>query len=79
MRAARIVPHILTAAILGWYTLAVPATAVEFAVAEGATRGFPAMRTLNGNTIADGDYVQWLEGGRLHVKIDYHFPDGRRI
>jgi hypothetical protein len=46
---------------------------------EGASRGFPAMLDLSGKKVADGEFTQWLEGERLHVKISYDFGGGHRI
>jgi hypothetical protein len=40
---------------------------------EGVARGFPALRTLAGKTLADGEFTQSLDGDRLHVKIRYDF------
>jgi hypothetical protein len=80
MRAARgIVVHIAALGVLGCVYLAMPAAAVELAAIEGAARGYPAMRNLDGKTIANGDFAQWLDGGRLHVKIVYTSSEGRRI
>lgn len=43
---------------------------------EGAAHAFPALRDRAGKTLADGEFTQWLEGERLHVKIRYTFgPD----
>jgi hypothetical protein len=46
---------------------------------EGAARGFPSLRSLDGRRLADGSFSQWLEGGSLRVRTEYVFPDGRRI
>jgi hypothetical protein len=54
-----------------------PAGAIELTASEAAARGFPAMRTLDGKPLGDGDFVQWLEGGRVHIKIVYRSPGGR--
>src|SRR5437870_3848424 len=35
---------------------------------EAALHGFPALLNLEGKKLADGDFAQWLEGQRLHVK-----------
>lgn len=52
---------------------ALPAGAVKVTSFQGALRGFPALRDLSGKTLANGDFAQWLEGGKLHVKLTYHF------
>lgn len=46
---------------------------------EGAAHGFPSLRDLNGRMLADGDFTQWLEGGRLHVRLAYQFSSSHRI
>jgi hypothetical protein len=46
---------------------------------EGALHGFPGVFDLDGKKLADGEFVQWLEGGQLHVKIDYDFGAGHTI
>lgn len=38
---------------------------------EGDARGFPALRTLAGEALADGEFTQWFDGHRLHVRIHY--------
>lgn len=40
-------------------------------------RGFPAVRDLEGRELARGDFAQWVEGGRLHLRIRFRF-DGER-
>lgn len=49
--------------------------AVEWTAYEGATRGYPVLRDQSGKKLADGDFVQWISNGRLHVKITYAGPD----
>jgi len=46
---------------------------------ESALHGFPAMLDSQGQKLADGEFRQWVEGGLLHVKIEYIFSNGRRI
>lgn len=58
--------------------LATQAAAVEWSEFEGSARGYPVLRDLTGKKLADGDFSQWLEGGRLHVKISYN-GRGRHI
>jgi hypothetical protein len=57
--------------------LAAPAAAIEWTSFEGASRGYPAMRDLAGRTVADGEFAQWIENGRLHVSIAYVGKDRR--
>jgi hypothetical protein len=44
---------------------------------EGIARGFPALRNLKGETLAKGEFSQWLEGDRLHVRVRYDFSPVR--
>ena len=70
--------RILATLVLLW--LAVGATAIraiELGAREGAARGFPAMRTLDGQPLRNGDFVQWVERGRLHIRIVYRSSGGR--
>lgn len=46
-------------------------TAVEWTFLDGVARGFPALRDGAGKKIADGDFFQWIENDRLHVRITY--------
>jgi hypothetical protein len=46
---------------------------------EGMARGYPVLRDSGGKALADGDFVQWREGEKLHVRIKYRFTDGRRV
>jgi hypothetical protein len=46
---------------------------------EADAHGFPAMRTLEGRPLADGDFTQWLDGDRLHIKIHYEFGPDRWV
>jgi hypothetical protein len=45
---------------------------------EGAAHGFPTLCDLNGKTLADGEFVQWIENDRLHVRIEFNFGGGHR-
>jgi hypothetical protein len=46
---------------------------------EGEARGFPALRNLKGERLADGDFTQWLAGDRLHQRIRYAFGSERFV
>jgi len=53
--------------------------AVEVTEFEGGAHGFPALLDSSGQKLADGDFSQWLEGERLHIRIIYKFKPGERI
>jgi hypothetical protein len=52
-------------------TLTVTAEAIEWRSLESTARGFPVLRDQSGRKIADGDFAQWIQNGRLHVRIGY--------
>jgi hypothetical protein len=56
-----------------------PVRAVELTEFEGAAHVFPAFFDSTGKKLADGDFSQWIEDDRLHIKIIYQFGHGRRI
>lgn len=56
-----------------------PAAAIETTVVEGLNRGFPALRDLDGKTMAHGDFAQWVENDLLHVRLTYDFINDRRV
>lgn len=66
-------------AVVAWAAIIMPAGAVEWTAFEGTARGFPALRNLKGEKLADGDFAQWIEGSQLHVRIRYAFNDGRQL
>jgi len=37
------------------------------------------LRDLNGEILADAEFLQWAEGNRLHVRLIYRFKNQRRI
>ncbi len=43
---------------------------------EGLVHGFLALRTLEGETIADGDLIQNAHGDRVTSRLVFHFKDG---
>lgn len=65
-------------AILIALLVVVPVRAIEWTTFDGTARGYPVLRDASGRKIGDGDFVQWLEGGRLNVRITYS-GRGRRI
>ncbi len=54
------------------------APAVEVTQFEGTAHGFPAMLDANGKKIADGEFIQELEDGRLSITLKYRFKHGSR-
>lgn len=46
---------------------------------EGDAHGFPALRDLDGKTLADGEFTQWLDGERLHARIHYDFGGAHEV
>ncbi|PYL54604.1 MAG: hypothetical protein DMF29_06010 [Verrucomicrobia bacterium] len=51
--------------------------AVEVTEPAGAEHGYPGLCDINGKKLADGEFRQWMDEGRLHVVITYKFPDGQ--
>jgi len=69
------------AALLGLsFFLCLSATAWSEPVAvrfpEGVTRAFPAVRSLEGKTLAFGDFVQVAREDRVHSRLLFRFKDG---
>ena len=73
-------------ALLAALTFALPAFAlppdstpekpVRVRNVEGLTHGFLVLRTLDGETLADGDLIQTGRGGRVTSHLLFHFKDG---
>jgi len=59
--------------------VALPTSAIEWASLDGTARGYPVMRDLSGQRLADGEFAQWVAGDRLHVRLTYAFDGGRRV
>jgi len=43
---------------------------------EGLVHGFLVLRTLAGDTLADGDLIQVARGDRVTIRLVFHFKDG---
>jgi hypothetical protein len=54
------------------------APAVEVTEFEAGVHSFPALLDSNGKKLADGDFAEWIDDGRLHVTITYRFDRGDR-
>lgn len=70
---------VLAALVLG-LTLATSPAAVAEPVAvrftEGVGRGFPVLRNVKGETIAQGDLMQVANGDRVENRLTFRFRDG---
>ena len=55
------------------------ALSVELAEPEGAAHAYPALLDLNGKKLANGEFMQWTQNDRLHVRITYKFSNGQRF
>ncbi len=53
-----------------------PAAQVPVRHREGLVHGFLALRTLQGEIIADGDLIQNARGDRVTSRLVFHFKDG---
>jgi hypothetical protein len=56
--------------------LTLTAFAVEVSEPAAASHGYPGLCDINGKTLADGEFRQWVENDRLHVVITYKFSAG---
>jgi hypothetical protein len=67
-------------ALLACATLLHPVVASAQAVAvrhpQGTLHGFLVLRTLKGDTLADGDLIQTARGNRVTTQLVFHFKDG---
>jgi hypothetical protein len=54
----------------------VPAEQVPVRHKEGLVHGFLALRTLQGETLADGDLIQTARSERVTTRLVFHFKDG---
>ena len=70
----------LLAAALVWGVLLVPgrsdAGPVRVMFQEGVTRGFPVVRSLAGQKLAQGDLVQVARGDVVDSRMTFRFTDG---
>jgi hypothetical protein len=53
-----------------------PENPVQVRHQEGLVHGFLVLRTLEGNTLADGDLTQLAHGDRVTTHFLFHFKDG---
>jgi len=64
------------ALLTAFWLVAPRVLAIEVTEPAGAEHGYPGLCDINGSKLADGEFRQWIENGRLHV-ITYKFPDGQ--
>jgi len=68
------------ALLLAWAVLLQPgrldAALVSVHHTEGLVHDFLVLRTLEGNTLADGDLIQVARGDRVTSELVFHFKDG---
>jgi hypothetical protein len=68
------------AVLVAWAALlepgAIRAESVAVRYAEGLVHGFLVLRTLDGETIADGDLTQVARHERVTSRLVFHFKDG---
>src|SRR5450759_2492830 len=56
--------------------VAMPAATVAVRHTEGLVHGFLVLRTLAGDTLADGDLIQVARGDRVTSRLVFRFKDG---
>lgn len=68
------------AGFIGFATLLaptmLPAEPVAVRYAEGLAHGFLILQSLDGKTLANGDLIQAVRGGRVTSQVLFHFKDG---
>jgi hypothetical protein len=74
-RLAQIGLAILATAIF----VAQSARPVELTSLSGLAHGYPGYRDANGKMLAEGEFAQWVEDDRLHVKLTYRFKNDAHI
>lgn len=67
--------------LLLFSALNLPSSAFALPVTEfeGGAHAFPALFDPSGKKLADGEFTQWIEEDRLHIKIVYKFGHGQRV
>ena len=68
--------RLVAAAVFAASAAAALADTVAVKHAEGLVHGFLALRTLSGETIADGDLIQTSKGGQVTTRLVFRFRDG---
>ena len=52
---------------------------VSVRFSEGITRGFPVLRSLTGETLAQGELIQVARGDVVDSRLVFKFRDGSKI
>ena len=65
-------------AVLTALLVAPSVRSLELKELSGPAHGYPELRELNGKALADGEFLQWVEDDRLHIKITQRFKGGGR-
>jgi hypothetical protein len=73
-RATVVAALVLVSAIVASRPAAAEPVAVRFT--EGVTRGFPVLRSVKGEKLAQGDLVQIARGDRVESRMVFKFRDG---
>jgi hypothetical protein len=71
-----VVPLLLGVALLGVTGAPAQAEPVAVRYAEGVTRGFPVLRSVSGDILAHGDFVQVAYPDRVESRLVFRFRDG---
>lgn len=74
MRLRSVAPLLVCVAAL--LPRAISADVVPVRYPEGLVHGFLTLRTLDGETLADGDLIQFARGDRVTSRLILHFRDG---
>ena len=65
--------------LIPFFLSALPLAGVEVTEFVGGAHAFPTLFDSSGKKLADGDFSQWIEEGKLRIRIIYRFGHGRRI
>lgn len=74
MRSATAGLPLFVALVIWTPTARAEPTNVKFS--EGVTRGFPVLRSVKGEKLAQGDLIQIARGDRVESRMVFHFLDG---
>jgi hypothetical protein len=74
MNRAAIAAVVLVSALIIPRTSAAEPISVRFA--EGVARGFPVLRSIKGDKLAQGDFVQVAHGDTVQTRMTFRFRDG---